>query len=132
MRAARGVDSICTLLIVGRESDMRQYPILVVDAGGGFLGRAVGLPGCMSDGDTPEEALANTVAAAAEWLDEARVLGRTVPEPISQRVITVRASWDDDADVWIAESPDLPGLLTEAPTLDALDAKLPGIIQDLL
>jgi hypothetical protein len=33
--------------------------------------------------------------------------------------------------VWVAESPDLPGLATEAPSLEALDAKLPGMIQDL-
>jgi predicted RNase H-like HicB family nuclease len=48
------------------------------------------------------------------------------------RLIVVRATWDDEAKVWVAESPDLPGLVTEAESLDALDAKLPGLIQDLL
>jgi predicted RNase H-like HicB family nuclease len=47
-------------------------------------------------------------------------------------VIVVRATWDDEANVWVAESPDLPGLVTEAESLNALDAKLPGLIQDLL
>jgi predicted RNase H-like HicB family nuclease len=48
------------------------------------------------------------------------------------QLIVVRATWDDEAKVWVAESPDLPGLITEAESLNALDAKLPGLIQDLL
>ena len=47
------------------------------------------------------------------------------------RTIVVRATWDPEANVWVAESTDLP-LVTEAPSIDALWAKLPGIIQDLL
>ena len=47
------------------------------------------------------------------------------------RVISVEASWDPEAKVWVAESNDIP-LVTEAPTVEALLAKLPGIIQDLL
>jgi predicted RNase H-like HicB family nuclease len=48
------------------------------------------------------------------------------------RLIVVRATWDSEVNVWVAESSDLPGLITEAPSLDALDAKLPGLIMDLL
>jgi len=44
----------------------------------------------------------------------------------------VRATWDDEAKVWVAENTDIPGLVIEAPDLDALAAKLPGLIQDLL
>jgi predicted RNase H-like HicB family nuclease len=47
-------------------------------------------------------------------------------------LIVVRATWDQEASVWVAESPDLPGLVTEAPSLDALDAKLAGLILDLV
>ena len=32
----------------------------------------------------------------------------------------VQATYDPDAGVWWAESEDLPGLVSEAPTLDAL------------
>jgi hypothetical protein len=49
--------------------------------------------------------------------------------------IIVRATWDAEAGVWAAESINLPegfGLVTVAPTLDALEAKLPVMIQDLL
>jgi predicted RNase H-like HicB family nuclease len=47
-------------------------------------------------------------------------------------LIVVRATWDQEANVWTAESPDLPGLVTEASSLDDLDRKLPGLIQDLM
>lgn len=47
-------------------------------------------------------------------------------------LIVVRATWDIEADVWTAESTDLPGLVTEASSLDELDAKLPDLIRDLL
>lgn len=47
-------------------------------------------------------------------------------------LIVVRATWDSEADVWTAESSDLPGLVTEASSLDELDAKLPSLIRDLL
>jgi predicted RNase H-like HicB family nuclease len=47
-------------------------------------------------------------------------------------LIVVRATWDTETSVWTAESPDLPGLVTEASSLDELDAKLPNLIRDLL
>lgn len=47
-------------------------------------------------------------------------------------LIVVRATWDSEVKVWTAESPDLPGLVTEASSLDELDAKLPDLIRDLL
>ena len=34
--------------------------------------------------------------------------------------------------MWVAQSTDLPGLVTEADTLPALAAKLPGMVLDLL
>jgi hypothetical protein len=44
--------------------------------------------------------------------------------------LAITATYDPEANVWVAESETLP-IITEAPTLDALAAKLPGIIQDL-
>lgn len=54
---------------------------LMADDGGGFTGVAPELPGCRSDGATPEEALANTYDAIACWLEAAKELRRTVPLP---------------------------------------------------
>src|SRR5579864_2169741 len=42
---------------------------------------------------------------------------------IMQKSILVRATWDSEASVWVAESDDVPGLATEAGSLDALLAK---------
>jgi antitoxin HicB len=62
-----------------------EYPVLIeplsAEDGGGFLATVPDLPGCMSDGDTPEEALANVRDAVDAWIEEARRLGRTVPDP---------------------------------------------------
>jgi antitoxin HicB len=48
---------------------------------GGFIATAPELPGCMSDGETPEAALASIEGAISEWIDEAQRLGRAVPAP---------------------------------------------------
>jgi predicted RNase H-like HicB family nuclease len=48
------------------------------------------------------------------------------------RPIVVHADWDPDAGVWVATTRDLRGLVTEAETIEALRAKLPGMIHDLL
>jgi predicted RNase H-like HicB family nuclease len=49
--------------------------------GGGFLASAPDLPGCMTDAETPEAALAAIRGAIDEWIGEARRLGRIVPQP---------------------------------------------------
>jgi antitoxin HicB len=62
-----------------------DYPVMIeplsAEDGGGFLATAPDLPGCMSDGETPEEALASARDAIAAWIEEARTLGRPVPKP---------------------------------------------------
>lgn len=44
----------------------------------------------------------------------------------------VQADWDPEAQVWIATSEDVPGLATEAPTVEALAEKLRTMIPELL
>ncbi len=48
------------------------------------------------------------------------------------RTYLVRAIWDSEANVWVAESDDVPGLVTEAPTPQALVAKLRVLLPELL
>ena len=49
-----------------------------------------------------------------------------------ERVLRVRATWDPEAGVWVAESDDVPGLITESPSLDQLIEKLKTLIPELL
>jgi predicted RNase H-like HicB family nuclease len=62
-----------------------RYPVLIEplsdEDGGGFLATVPDLPGCMSDGETPEEALVNIRDAILTWIEAAEELGRPVPEP---------------------------------------------------
>ena len=62
-----------------------KYPVLIsplsAEDGGGFLATVPDLPGCMSDGETPQEALANAEDAIESWLEAARDLGRDIPSP---------------------------------------------------
>src|SRR4029077_8158967 len=39
------------------------------------------LPGCIADGQTYAEAVANTEVVIDEWIETARKLGRPIPEP---------------------------------------------------
>jgi hypothetical protein len=47
-------------------------------------------------------------------------------------VYQVDAFWDADAAVWVATSEDVPGLATEADTIETLTQKLHQMIPDLL
>ena len=44
----------------------------------------------------------------------------------------IHAEWDAEAAVWVATSNDVPGLVTEAETLEALAAKLRVMVPELL
>jgi len=46
--------------------------------------------------------------------------------------LVVSAFWDGEAQVWVATSDDVPGLATEADSVEALVAKLKVMIPDLL
>jgi predicted RNase H-like HicB family nuclease len=46
--------------------------------------------------------------------------------------VAVHAVWDPEASVWVAESDDVPGLVTEADDIDALVGKLEVLIPELL
>jgi antitoxin HicB len=49
--------------------------------GGGYLALVADLPGCMSDGETPEEALRNVQEAIESWIEAAKESKLDVPRP---------------------------------------------------
>jgi antitoxin HicB len=65
-----------------------SYPVVVQplkdEDGGGFVATVPDLAGCMSDGETPEEALHNVQGAINAWIEAANELGRNVPTPSVQ------------------------------------------------
>jgi antitoxin HicB len=66
---------------------MRQFEYAVLieplsdEEGGGFLATVPELPGCIADSDTREAAARNIEDAIACWLEEAKAIGRDIPEP---------------------------------------------------
>ncbi len=46
-----------------------------------FIVEVPELPGCMADGETYELAVANAHQVIEEWIETARELGRSIPEP---------------------------------------------------
>ena len=49
--------------------------------GGGWFATVPDLPGCMSDGSTPEAAVRSVRDAIAAWIEEAQRIGRPLPTP---------------------------------------------------
>lgn len=64
-----------------------DYPMTITrlsdEDGGGFLAFFPDLLGCMSDGETPAEAVANGLLALDEWIDAAKERGIPIPAPHS-------------------------------------------------
>jgi predicted RNase H-like HicB family nuclease len=46
-----------------------------------YIAEVPELPGCMADGQTYAEALANAEIIIQEWIDRALELGRPIPQP---------------------------------------------------
>ena len=51
---------------------------------------------------------------------------------MKEKPLFIRAEWDEEAKVWVATSDDVPGLATEAVTMEALTEKLKVMIPELL
>ncbi len=60
-----------------------KYQILLYwcEEDSAFIAEVPELPGCMADGETYSEALENAQVVMQAWIDTARELGRTIPEP---------------------------------------------------
>ena len=48
------------------------------------------------------------------------------------RVLNVLAEWDEEASVWVVSSDDIPGLITEAETVEEVQKKLRVLIPELM
>ena len=66
-----------------RSLDAYQFTVrpLSKDEGGGYLLEYPDIPGCMSDGETVEEAIANGREALRDCIEVFRESGRKLPKP---------------------------------------------------
>ena len=68
-----------------RKQNLDQYHFTVrplsKEEGGGYLVEYPDIPGCMSDGETIEEAIANGREALRDCIDVFKESGRKVPKP---------------------------------------------------
>ncbi|HEV7644266.1 MAG TPA: type II toxin-antitoxin system HicB family antitoxin [Pyrinomonadaceae bacterium] len=62
---------------------MSKYEIIIYwsNEDKAFIAEVPELAGCMADGSTHQEALANAEIVIQEWLETAKELGREIPEP---------------------------------------------------
>ena len=66
---------------------MRYTVILEHESDGGFVATVPALPGCVSQGDTREEAIANVQEAAELYIDDCIASGDPVPTEAEKEFI---------------------------------------------
>jgi predicted RNase H-like HicB family nuclease len=67
-----------------------KYRVLVEeDEDGVFVAEVPSLPGCISQGETREEALANIKEAIAVYVESLEAHGEAVPPPITEELVEV-------------------------------------------
>jgi predicted RNase H-like HicB family nuclease len=62
---------------------MSKYEVIIFwsKEDNAFIAEVPELAGCLADGETYQEALANAEVIIQEWLETAKELGRNIPEP---------------------------------------------------
>jgi predicted RNase H-like HicB family nuclease len=60
-----------------------KYEVIIYwsDEDQAFIAEEPELPGCAADGETYQEALQNLEIIMQEWVETARQLGRSIPQP---------------------------------------------------
>jgi len=70
---------------------------LTEDEGGGYLIEFSDLPGCLSDGETVEEAIANGEDAKRRWIAAMKEAGRPIPPPSVEPADSHSGKWQSRA-----------------------------------
>ena len=71
---------------------MRYTAILDREADGGYVASAPALPGCVSQGDTRVDALANIQEAIKLYLDDCIASGEPIPVETGRELVEVEAA----------------------------------------
>ncbi|MFN0157827.1 MAG: type II toxin-antitoxin system HicB family antitoxin [Bacteroidota bacterium] len=68
---------------------MKYRVTIVQDEDGVFVSEAPGLPGCISQGATREEALTNIQEAIQAYLESLKKHNEPIPPPITEEVVEI-------------------------------------------
>lgn len=79
------------LAYIGERSQGMKYRVLIEqDEDGVYVAEAPTLPGCISQGETREEAIENVKEAIAAYLESLEAHGDPVPPPITEELVEVQ------------------------------------------
>ncbi|MBI1742266.1 type II toxin-antitoxin system HicB family antitoxin [Candidatus Acetothermia bacterium] len=81
--------AVCVIILAEGERNLNRaiqkirYEVIIYwsKEDNAFIAEVPELPGCMADGATYQEALANVEVVIQEWIETAKELGRPLPEP---------------------------------------------------
>lgn len=64
-------------------SELPRYEVIIYwsDDDQAYIAEVPELPGCAADGGTYQEALKSVEVVISEWIETAKELGRSIPEP---------------------------------------------------
>lgn len=65
---------------------MTRYEVIIYwsEEDQAYIAEVPELAGCMADGASYQDALANVEVIIQEWIETARELGRTIPQPVGR------------------------------------------------
>jgi predicted RNase H-like HicB family nuclease len=75
--------------MAAREVDVKFRVLIEQDEDGIFVANVPSLPGCVSEGKTRQEALANIREAIAGYIDSLRAHDEPIPPSIGEEVVDV-------------------------------------------
>ncbi len=71
---------------------MRYTVVLEQEQDGGYVASVPALPGCVSQGDSRDEALANIREAIELYLDDCRAAGEPIPIEAGREFVEIEAA----------------------------------------
>jgi len=71
------------------EDAMRYRVLIQQDEDGMYVAEVPSLPGCISQGETREEAVAHVREAIAAYLESLQERGEPIPPPITEEIVEI-------------------------------------------
>ncbi len=75
-----------------KQPELRYTVVLLPDADGGYVVTVPSLPGCVTQGDSREDALRNAQEAIEVYIEDCRLAGEPIPAENGTEIVEVRIS----------------------------------------